>query len=110
MGAVAAVFGENKVLRPLCSKGFFRAFQSIMFLFSISTDYIILSLRKTIFREKKVRQSGVGQISRIRMVIEGTEEAAAPVIRNFTFALLMTCLGILVILGVLLIVIIHITA
>jgi hypothetical protein len=81
-----------------------------MFLFSISTDYIILSLRKTIFREKKVRQSGVGQISRIRMVIEGTEEAAAPVIRNFTFALLMTCLGILVILGVLLIVIIHITA
>ena len=110
IGAVAAVFGENKVLRPLCSKGFFRAFQSIMFLFSISTDYIILSLRKTIFREKKVRQSGVGQISRIRMVIEGTEEAAAPVIRNFTFALLMTCLGILVILGVLLIVIIHITA
>ena len=133
MGAVAAIFGENKVLRPLCAKAFalwqqaaavvgedqileplcaffFKVFQEIVYLFSISTDYIILSLRKTIFREKKVRTSGVGQISRIRMVIEGTEEAAAPVIRNFTFALLMTCLGILVILGVLLIVIIHITA
>lgn len=109
MGAVAAVFGEDVILEPLC-KGFFRAFQSIMFLFSISTDYIILSLRKTIFREKKVRQSGVGQISRVRMIIDGTGEAAAPILRNFTFALLMTCLGILVILGVLLIVILHITA
>ena len=106
---VLAVFGENWILEPLCRISF-RLFQGIAYLFSISTDYVILSLRKTVFREKKVRRSGVGRVSRIRMVVEGTEEAVSPILRKFTFALLMTCLGILVILGVLLIVIIHITA
>jgi hypothetical protein len=48
-------------------------------------------------------------MSRMRMLREGTAEAVRPILRNFTFALLMTCLGILVILGVLLIAIVQIT-
>lgn len=108
MGAVLSVFGENKILTPMCRYAF-RLFQSGMYALSLSTDWIILGLRKTVMREKKVRRAGIGQVSRLRMLREGTEEAVAPIVRNFTFALLMTCLGILVILGVLLIVIIHIT-
>lgn len=104
MIAVASVFGENRILTPVC-KTFFAAFEGIARIVSISTDSLILAIRRTVLREKKVRRTGVGQISRMRMLREGTAEAAAPILRNFTFALLMTCLGILVILGVLLIVI-----
>jgi hypothetical protein len=66
-------------------------------------------MRRTALREKRVRRAGVGQVSRLRMLREGTAEAVNPILRNFTFALLMTCLGILMILGVLLIAIVHIT-
>ena len=55
-----------------------------------------------------MRRAGVGQMSRRQMLREGTAEAVRPILRNFTFALLMTCLGILVILGVLLIAILQI--
>ena len=49
-----------------------------------------------------VIDAGVGQVSRFRMLREGTAEAVEPLIKNFSFALLMTCIGILIILGVLL--------
>lgn len=98
----ASVPGENKALTPVCVYAF-KLFEGIMQLAAISTDGLILGLRRTVLREKKVRRAGVGRMSRLRMLREGTSEAAAPILRNFTFALLMTCLGILIILGVLLI-------
>ena len=104
----AAVFGEDKVLNPVC-RTVLLLLQRIAYVFSISTDSLILGMRRTVFREKKVRRAGVGRMSRLQMIQEGTAEAAAPILRNFTFALLMTCLGILVILGVLLIAILRIT-
>ncbi len=108
MLAAASVFGENKILTPVC-KAAFSLWEKIAYIFSISTDKIILEIRHTVLREKKVRRTGVGQISRTRILREGTAEAVAPIIRNFTFALLMTCLGILVILGVLLIAILGVS-
>ena len=104
----AAVFGEDKVLTPVCVYGL-KLFQSVCYAVSISTDSLILTLRHSVFREKKVRKAGVGRMSRTRMLREGTAEAVGPILRNFTFALFMTCLGILVILGVLLIAIVQIT-
>ena len=104
----AAVFGEDKILAPVC-RGVLLLLEKISYLLSISTDSLILAMRRTVLREKKVRRAGVGRMSRLRMLQEGTAEAAAPILRNFTFALLMTCLGILVILGVLLIAILRIT-
>ncbi len=105
--SAAAVFGEDKVLTPVCVYGL-KLFQSVCYAVSISTDSLILTLRHSVFREKKVRRAGVGRMSRMRMLREGTAEAVRPILRNFTFALLMTCLGILVILGVLLIAIVKI--
>ena len=107
--AVASVFGENRILTMVCEYGLWLV-QKIAYLFSVSTDGLILGLRRTALKEKKVRRAGVGQVSRLRLIREGTMEAASPILRNFTFALLMTCLGILVILGVLLIAILRITA
>ena len=106
--AAASVFGENKVLGPVC--GFcLDMVQKTAYCFSVSTDYLILEMRNSVLREKKVRKAGMGQVSRFRMLREGTAAAVNPILRNFTFALLMTCLGILMILGVLLIAIVHIT-
>ena len=107
--AAASIFGENKILTPVCEYGLW-IFEKIAYVLSISMDGLILGLRRTVFKEKKVRRAGMGQVSRFRMVREGTAEAASPILRNFTFALLMTCLGILIILGVLLIAILSITA
>ena len=104
----AAVFGEDKILTPVCTVGF-NLLQKIAYCFSVSTDYLILEMRNSVLREKKVRKAGMGQVSRFRMLREGTAAAVNPILRNFTFALLMTCLGILMILGVLLIAIVHIT-
>ena len=83
--AAASVFGEDKILTPVCTFGF-KLLQKTAYCFSVSTDYLILEMRHTVLREKKVR-----------------------ILRNFTFALLMTCLGILMILGVLMIAIVHIS-
>lgn len=107
--AAASVFGENRILTPVCEYGLW-SMEKIAYVFSISADGLILGLRRTLLKEKKVRRAGVGQVSRMRLIREGTAEAASPILRNFTFALLMTCLGILVILGVLLIAILSITA
>jgi len=104
----AAVFGEDKILTPVCTVGF-NLLQKTAYCFSVSTDYLILEMRHTVLREKKARKAGIGQVSRFRMLREGTAEAVYPILRNFTFALLMTCLGILMILGVLLIAIVHIS-
>ena len=105
---IAAVFGEDKILEPVCRFGL-KLLERVSYLVSISTDCLILSLRNSVLHERKVRRAGVGRMSRMRMLREGTAEAVRPIIRNFTFALLMTCLGILVILGVLLIAIVQIT-
>ena len=109
MIAAASVFGENRILTPFC-KGVLTAWEKLAYIVSVSTDSLILGIRRTVLRERKVRRTGVGQLSRLRMLREGTAEAASPIIRNFTFALLMTCLGILVILGVLLIAILGVNA
>ena len=106
--AAASVFGEDKILTPVCTVGF-NLLQKTAYCFSVSTDYLILEMRHTVLREKKVRKAGIGQVSRFRMLREGTAEAVYPILRNFTFALLMTCLGILMILGVLMIAIVHIS-
>ena len=106
--AVASVFGEDKVLEPVCRIGLL-LLEKTAYAVSVSTDCLILTLRRSVLRERKVRTAGVGRMSRMRMLREGTAEAVRPIVRNFTFALLMTCLGILVILGVLLIAIVQIT-
>ena len=107
---------EEGLYRPALTKWIpgillfgFKLLQKTAYCFSVSTDYLILEMRHTVLREKKVRSAGMGQVSRFRMLREGTAAAVNPILRNFTFALLMTCLGILMILGVLMIAIVHIS-
>ena len=95
-GFAAAVFGENKILRPL-AKVVFLIWCVILRALEMSTDSLVMLARKTFLREKvagrRSRRRGLAVV-----MAEELQEAARPLISNFTFAMLMTCVGIVVIL------------
>ena len=97
-GTAAAVFGEDMVLKPLARAAVF-AGSLIGRVLSDSMDAVIVLLRKTAVRERPVKGAGPGRRSRLRVFMRQTENAIVPLFANFSFALLMTCIGILVILG-----------
>ena len=59
-----------------------------------------LLIRRTVAREKKIRTDDDVKVSGWMILQEEVNDAATPILRNFSFALMMTCIGILVILGV----------
>ncbi len=96
-GAIASVFGENKILRPLCRAGLTtacitaRVFESVM-------DGLILLLRKTVMREKKVKGSEKPYPGLFRTLSTEFGAAIRPLVSSFTFAMMMTCIGIVIML------------
>ncbi len=96
-GKAAELFGENRVLRPLC----IAAVESAAFLsrvLSDGTDALIWLMRKTVFRERKVVTASDRE-GRAEVFLEETERSVTRFGENFTFVLMMTCIGILIILG-----------
>ena len=63
----------------------------------MSTDSLVMLARKTFLREKVAGRRGRRRGLAVVMA-EELQEAARPLISNFTFAMLMTCVGIVVIL------------
>ena len=97
-GEFARVFGENRILVPLARAAVF-AGSLIGRILSDSLDASVVLLRKTAMRERPVKGAGPGRRSRLKIFMRQTEDAVVPLFANFSFALLMTCIGILVILG-----------
>ena len=64
-------------------------------------DGIIIWMRRTILRERR-RVTEQIHPSQFRISRRKVEQAAAPVVINFSFAIMMTCLGILIVLGMIL--------
>jgi hypothetical protein len=97
-GAVASVFGENKILAPL-SRFIFILWSVVFRILEMSTDAVIMLLRKTVLRErcvkKHTRRGGVAGVMAAEFA-----EAAKPLMSNYTFAMMMTCIGIVAILFV----------
>ncbi|MDO4620502.1 MAG: proton-conducting transporter membrane subunit [Lachnospiraceae bacterium] len=98
VGRNISLFGENKVLTAVA--------KVVMFILSVigrimtdGTDAFILVLRKTIVREKSVRRPEDEKIGILDEAMEATHETAAAIMQNFSFALIMTCIGIMLILG-----------
>ena len=96
-GSLAALFGENVVLKPLCRLAVFLVSVGGRIL-DMSTDCLITLFRATFAREKKVRGKEIVHPGLLRTMAAELGEAARPITSNLTFALLMTCIGILVIL------------
>ena len=99
--AAAGFFGENMILKPL-SIALMKAAGFLGLVFSSSMDALIVLTRRTVVREKKLRTEEDIKPSGWMVLREEVHDAATPILRNFSFALMMTCLGILVILVVIL--------
>ncbi len=97
-GRIAAVFGENRVLGPLCRTGL-RCLGILARVLVDSADALIWLLRKTIVSELRSRDPGKVRGRRFRAA---TAANLPTVLDSFSFALMMTCVGIVVMLGVLL--------
>ncbi len=98
LGPVARLFGENLLLRPLCS-GLVLAGSVIGRAMDRSLDGLVVLLRKTLFREERVRDgSRTFPPRRLQTLYHATGEAFSRVADNFSYAMMMTCLGIILIL------------
>ena len=122
-GAIAALFGENRILRPFsvhaldgvkllgrCICGsvdhvFLPVLKGITFGLAVlsrvlenSLDALVMLLRRTLLREKRRRggpERGPGLPKAMALELS---DALRPIFANFSFALMMTCIGIIVIL------------
>ncbi|MGX8704498.1 MAG: proton-conducting transporter transmembrane domain-containing protein, partial [bacterium] len=98
---LAKFFGENRALVPLC-KGIVLFGTFVGRCLSTGTDALIMLLRKTIFRERRVRTAEDFKPGKLRTAVRVTQDALRPLAMNFSFALMMTCIGIVVFIVVLL--------
>ena len=99
-GSIAAVFGENKVLRPLC-RGVLFAAAFLGRVLVTSMDALIVLLHGTVFRARRVKGIDEKHPGTWRVLKEEVTIGARPLSQNLSFALMMTCLGILLVLGTL---------
>ena len=101
-GNLARLFGENVLLIPLARLTLLAGsfFGRVL---EMSTDALIVLLRRTVVREKPVKnQAYVTRITRAQALRRETKDAAEPVFAGFSFAMFMTLVGILIIFSVLL--------
>ena len=100
-GDLMSVPGENRILRPF-ARGVMFGLTFTGRILASSLDWLIVALRRTVMREtwaltrERVRRRG------LRAYRREIRKAAAPIYASFSFALMMTCIGIMLILGVLL--------
>ena len=123
LGAPARWLGENALLTPLCraiasdsgelagtlgeNRVLSRVSRALVFaatfagrLMESGTDALILLLRRTVLREEKVRDER--SIARHPHTFRrATGLALSRVLDNFSFAMMMTCLGIILVVGTL---------
>ena len=98
LGPVARLFGENLLLRPLC-RGLVLAASVIGRAMDRCLDGLVVLLRRTLFREERVRDgSRTLRPRRLLTLYHATGEALSRVVDNFSYAMMMTCLGIIMIL------------
>ena len=101
LGRVARLLADDAVYAAL-GRGVVFAGTLLGRALSDSLDALVLFLRRTLVREMKPRDGqDAPHINRLRAFNKATEEAFSPLVESFTFALLMTCVGMIVILGAL---------
>lgn len=99
-GTVLSVLGENRVLRPLAKAAVFLGTFAGRLL-SDSLDGVIWLLRKTVVSEKKRKDYRDEDAGFWWIIREGTTKETDLLTQNFSFALLMTCVGLLLVFGAL---------
>ena len=88
---------EDLVYRGIPARFIFALWCTVLRIVEMSTDTIIVLISKTFMRETRVRNNS-HRFGLAGVMAAEFSEAAKPIVTNFTFALLMTCLGIIVML------------
>ena len=96
-GTIAAFLGENRILRPVCRFGMF-AGTVLVRAMDMGMDGLIVLLRASVLKERKARGRKAAHPGLFRTISAEISGAAKLITTNFTFALMMTCIGIIVIL------------
>lgn len=99
-GTVISVFGENKVLRPV-ARAVMMAATFIGRVLVTGPDALIMLMHRTVFREKRAKHINPNAGGRFFVLQEEIQLAGRPLTENLSFALMMTCIGILLVLGTL---------
>ncbi|MBQ9549668.1 MAG: sodium:proton antiporter [Lachnospiraceae bacterium] len=97
MGRAALIFGENRILKPILEKLLSAAIILTRILESL-TDGLILILRKTVMRERRVKSEAETEPGFLYGLSAALAAGAGRLLYNFTFAMMMTCIGILIVL------------
>ena len=99
---IPAIFDlDGYLFQPFITRalpGFIGTFFKIL---SMLTDAIALGLRRTVLKERRVRDSSERTNSDLAVLLREVGKAESSMAQSFSFALIMTCIGILLILGVL---------
>ena len=100
-GRIAAFFANNTLTAP-AARGILMAGRLLAAALTFSLDALIVLVRKTILRERP-RRTEMPRHGRVYTFRRLTEHAATPMLGGFSFAMMMACFGILLILGIILI-------
>ena len=101
LGKLARVFGENLLLRPLC-RGLTLAAAVLGRALDTGPDALAAFLLRRPLREEPVRDGGsLSRFRRLRTLSEATAEAVSRVLDNFSYAMMMSCLGVILSLALL---------
>ncbi len=96
---IAKIPGENKVLTRV-SMRVFNAIKLVFSVMSLGMDAVILLLRKTALKEHVLSDETIHQPGTLRKRTSEIRTAYSPIIENFSFALMLSCVGMMVIFGV----------
>ena len=99
-GSVISVFGENRILIPLSKAVLFVA-SVIGRALETSMDGLIVFMHRTVFRARRPQRISGEAPGKWNVLMEEVGVATDPIMRSFSFALMMTCIGILIVLGTL---------
>ncbi len=98
-GELAKISGENKVLEP-GSKKIFAAVTTLLSVMALGMDSVIILLRRTALKEHVLSNDSMHTPSPIKRRSQEVRAAYSPIIGNFSFALMLSCIGMMVIFGV----------
>ena len=98
--AFVTILAENRILTGIC-RAAVRSSAMISRVLAISTDALIVLLRRSALRERVIADDGkeLGRLEKRRSQIRRAYE---PITGNFSTALMFSCIGMMVILGVIL--------
>ena len=97
-GLLLSVPAENKVLRRVCP-AMVRLSAAVSRSLAISTDALIVLTRRSVLRERVIADTGK-KVSTLKKKRKLAQEAYESIRENFSFALMLSCIGMMLIFGV----------